>query len=400
LFQEAAIINPEQKIDQSSKPGGYRRLLVNAALVLGGIAVALGMVGIFFLFFPQFQPGVTVFTAGMGDLFVAQQGVTAPPPNPDKILDVYFIHYGDDGFRVPARTADHYDVLALGDSYTEAGNVGKPWPDTLARDSGLTVRNLGFRGWGPVEEARAMEIFGADADADYVIISLFDGNDFSDAAFSLKYREDFVLPADELKKIKEQQENEDFQLPSPDDGPFKYPLQININGQESDMVFFEAYAWWLNIERETFERSTNYQIIKESWQEIVDLAGDACVIVTYFPSKEHIYVPYLNEHGRVRLMESAFVVTASPDDVFYISFDLPVGTFDDLLSRLDNQRDAVANLAGELGLPFADLTPAFQQAAATGQILYYVYDTHWNQAGHDLAGQVLADFIASDPCQK
>jgi hypothetical protein len=39
------------------------------------------------------------------------------------------------------------------------------------------------------------------------------------------------------------------------------------------------------------------------------------------------------------------------------------------------------------------LTPVFEQAAAEGQMTYLTYDTHWNQAGQELAGKAVADFV-------
>lgn len=375
-----------------------RRWLINLGLAAVGIGVALGIVEIAFALFPQWRPGTTKFLAGMGDLFVAQRGMTARPPDPYQLLSAYYIRWGEDGFRVPARTAERYDVLALGDSYTEAANVGYPWPDVLAEKSGLTVRNLGFRGYGPFDQARIMEKFGAKAGAQFVIETHFAGNDFSDAMFAETYRQEYVSPAAERAEILKTQPAVDEALWEPGDTPFKYPLQVEMSGQRHDVVFMEAFLWWLNIERETFDQSDNLRVIQESWQRIVDAAGDACVIISYFPSKEQIYAPYILPEQRAVLLQNAFVVTADPGGPFYISFDLPAGTWEEVVSRLDNQRDSVAALAGKMGLPFADLTPAFKEAAARGEMLYYTYDTHWNQAGHDLAGQLLADFIAANPC--
>jgi hypothetical protein len=31
-------------------------------------------------------------------------------------------------------------------------------------------------------------------------------------------------------------------------------------------------------------------------------------------------------------------------------------------------------------------------------MVYYVYDTHLNQRGHDLVGAAIADYLRSDPC--
>jgi len=36
------------------------------------------------------------------------------------------------------------------------------------------------------------------------------------------------------------------------------------------------------------------------------------------------------------------------------------------------------------------LLPVFQQHVDAGELLYYPYDTHWNQDGQDLAAQTIA----------
>jgi hypothetical protein len=46
---------------------------------------------------------------------------------------------------------------------------------------------------------------------------------------------------------------------------------------------------------------------------------------------------------------------------------------------------------------FIDLLPAFEEAVARGDLLYYPYDTHWNQAGHNLAAQVIAEALRGEP---
>jgi hypothetical protein len=112
-------------------------------------------------------------------------------------------------------------------------------------------------------------------------------------------------------------------------------------------------------------------------------------------------LPYVVPDDRERLLEGVQRVVPDEDgELLKVGLDAApdVTTYDNLVRRLDNQRDAVAALAAQMGLPFADLTPAFQREAAQGEILYYIYDTHWNQAGHDLAGAVLADFVADNPC--
>jgi hypothetical protein len=67
-------------------------------------------------------------------------------------------------------------------------------------------------------------------------------------------------------------------------------------------------------------------------------------------------------------------------------------------AQLSAQRDALRQLTeGRAGWRFIDLTPAFVEAVGRGELLYYPYDTHWNQAGHDLAAQVIAEALRAAP---
>jgi hypothetical protein len=53
-----------------------------------------------------------------------------------------------------------------------------------------------------------------------------------------------------------------------------------------------------------------------------------------------------------------------------------------LLAHLDDQHDAIARLAASRPRwHFIDLLPAFREAVERGELLYYAYDSHWNQAG-------------------
>jgi hypothetical protein len=48
------------------------------------------------------------------------------------------------------------------------------------------------------------------------------------------------------------------------------------------------------------------------------------------------------------------------------------------------------------GLPeaeFLDLTPALNQEAKKGSLVYFGYDSHWSPAGHRVAAAAIADFL-------
>lgn len=371
-----------------------RTVLVNLGLAAGGVAFALVMIQLGLMLFPQLRSGSTLvkFTLGVGDIFYNQPGWVAPPDEPYQVLAEFPLVYDEDGFRMPARPAEHYQVLALGDSYTEAANVSLPWPDTLARASGLSVRNLGFRGYGPVEEALVLQQYGPDSDPDYVIVGFFEGNDLSNAVTArdrnLLMPIDSTMPDEEFADL-------DIWM-SDHEGPFRYPMRLQINDQEIDIAFLEGYVWGLNGDLQVYAQSLDLEITAQSWHEMDAVLPDDCLIIAFFPSKPHIYLPYLMPEYQDVLLENVAGLDSEPGGrIQLVQEDTP---FDVLVDRLDNLRDAVAARARAEGFIFFDLTPFFQEAAARGELLHYAYDTHWNQAGHDLAGRVLADFVASDPC--
>jgi hypothetical protein len=60
---------------------------------------------------------------------------------------------------------------------------------------------------------------------------------------------------------------------------------------------------------------------------------------------------------------------------------------------LDDQAHLLADFAAEQNINYLDLTSHFQEEAAAGVELYYPFDTHWNQGGHDLAARTIGMYI-------
>jgi hypothetical protein len=365
---------------------------LNLTLILVGCAFAGLMILGFLAIFPQYRPGYVTFTISQGDIFLNQAPWIAPPANPDEIIATYPISWDGDGFRVPARQADTYPIIAIGDSYTEAPNAARPWPDVLADAAGIPVRNLAYRGFGPVDEAEILRLYGTNSGANTVVIGYFEGNDLSNALTAL--RDGVTLPKDVDAA---QRALTAINMAEITERDIRYPMQVTLNGVSQDIVFFEPYAWILNTGRDAFRRSSNFQATMQAYSEMQAAMPDACMVVAYFPTKPHIYLPYLDEEDRPTLMNKVERFEANEGEPLTNELNLET-TYDDLLNRVDNQRDVMQEVFQDAGLVFFDLTPVIADAAAQGQMLYYIYDTHWNQAGHDLVGQAIADFLATDPC--
>lgn len=359
---------------------------------LFGIGMALGMIALLLAIFPRFNPNNITFTVGMGDILFYQTAWMPPLDNKDEVLSVHPIAWDSEGFRVARRTADFYPIVALGDSFTESANAAAPWPDVLAEALNTPVRNLGFRGFGPLDEVEAFKRYAADGGAQTIVVGFFEGNDMSNAVTFQK--RGFIPPSD----------TEDFNLIQVDDTnvterDIRYPMQVDLNGTLHDIVFLEGYVWQLNGLYSAYERSLNLDLIAQSWQELRAAAPQACIVIAYFPDKSHIYLPFLTAEDRLTLMQK--VTRTGAGEGRALSSRDPNEEdrlFDTLLSRLGNQRDAVAARAAAEGFPFFDTTPILRDAASQGEMLYYTYDTHWNQDGHNRVGTALAEYLRVNPC--
>jgi hypothetical protein len=368
--------------------------VLNLTLVFAGCLFAGLLLLLLLTIFPQHRPGYVTFTVSQGDIFLNYASWIAPPENPDEIIATYPISWDEEGFRVPAVQADYYPILAIGDSYTEAPNAPRPWPDVLAETSGIPVRNLAYRGFGPVDEAEIMRLNGTKSGAETVVIGYFEGNDLSNAVSALE--NGIVLPKDVDAAARALTAINMAEIRERD---IRYPMQVTLNGVRQEIVFLEPYAWILNTGREAYRRSSNFQATMQAYAEMRAALPDACMIVAYFPTKEHIYLPYLDAEDRSILMNKAERFEANEGEKLQNLPDTET-TFDNLLNRLDNQRDVIREAMEEKGFVFFDLTPMLAKEAAQGEMLYYLYDTHWNQAGHDLVGSALADFISTEPCNQ
>jgi len=166
-----------------------RNLLINIGLMVGGTAIGVIAV-LVILSASDIELGGTrfIFTDYNGDNFAHQQGLVRPPAT-NRVLEDVTIFRDEDGFRRPAITADSYPIIAIGDSFTDGGQT--PWIDYLAGALNMPVRNLGWRGFGPLEYVQIMRDYGDDGH-EWILIAFFEGNDLGNIATSqeaLKTRE-------------------------------------------------------------------------------------------------------------------------------------------------------------------------------------------------------------------
>ncbi len=358
---------------------------VRIGLVLGGFACAGLALLLILQIFPEWHPNAQryIFQERDGDTFRHQPGFVRPPEGNRELEN--FIRFADeDGFRQARLTADHYPIIALGDSYTEGGQV--PWVDVLAETLDVPIRNLGWRGFGPLQYAEVMRQYGSNNHR-WILIGYFEGNDLSNIQSAAEQGVDIARTGAEPDA------REPFEIVTNPTGNYLYPLEHQIEDRTFELAYISDYLWWLNGSAETYRNSRNIDLLRDALTTIRDLAGDACVGLVYMPVKGHIYLQYAAaDPNRFYVLQNALPLQLGPDDWLTLGDFTPI-EFDAWHANADNQRMVVREVTDELGMHFIDLVPTFLAANASDPPLYYVYDSHWSQAGHDLAGATIAEYL-------
>lgn len=387
-----------------------KKLLPRLLLVISGLLCAVVTFGLAIQLFPDLLPSTLrddpldqrspneelrfIFTDYMGDTFYNPPGMVRPPEE-NRVLEDFILRYDADGFRLPRLTADSYPIIALGDSFTEGGQI--PWVDVLAETLEIPVRNLGWRGLGTLDEARLMQEYGR-GDHKWVLIGYFEGNDLSNiqSAYDRMQNEGVSILSLTRELTEEERPAEPVTNP---ENRYLYPLQHVIGEHTYELAYVSDYLWWLNGTEETYRQSRNMEEFRKALESIKEAAGDACVALVYMPSKEHIYFPYSDPAGNQRyVLENGLELRLNEQG--WLSFGgLTPQDYETVTSRLNNHRNVIRDATLEAGMHFMDLTPVFEEAVFAGEPTYYPYDSHWNERGHRLAGESIAGFLSQqDDC--
>lgn len=387
--------------------------LQQLALALGGVLAAALMATLLLLLFPALLPDTgrdamrteagtsldVTFRVSDGDMFWVLPGDVAPPSD-DPILEQYTLAWDEDGFRVPQQPATTYPIAIFGDSFTEGANVPLPYPDLLATHLGVPVRNYGYRGYGPYEILEVAEQYASADPRTWVLYAHFSGNDLSEVLRTEQARVSertpfFKLPF-ALQQASENLQAQATALSTPDpNANYKYPMPVIIGSNFYEMAFLDIYFWWQLAPRDTtFNNSRTFSVIGDVLSSIDNaVTAETCRAVIFIPTKEQLYYPFIHESSRRWLRPVAYRPGLLGEDRLLALYEAPFTPAQepDIIADMQAQRDAIAQLADQHGWQFIDLLQPFQEAVAAGQLLYYRYDTHWNQAGHELAAQTIAE---------
>jgi hypothetical protein len=385
------------------------------ALVMLGMGIALGMMELLLRTFPNWVPSEVRVNPPVrrvqalidetydlrqsnGDLYHLMRG-TILPLSPDQDQVVARVHMITDahGFRNSPPEKATYGIVALGDSFTRASGVAFAWPQKLAEYNGSDVLNLGDVGFGPHDELKVLRQYGLKKQPQWVILAFFEGNDLYDAA-AYEQANPFILTR--FARYILDRSIDTWQARRWDGAhaavatTYRYPITVTMNNKELEMTFFSSYISWLSVGREEIESSQNYRITRETILQMHELSetADANFLLVYVPSKEHVYLPYLNDTD-IRARVFTDVPTIELDEAGFLQFMSETTTPELVRQHMDDQANLLADFAAERNIRYLDLTPIFQEEAGAGVELYYPFDTHWNQLGHNLAAATINEYI-------
>ena len=274
--------------------------------------------------------------------------------------------YDGEGFRNPSVLAKA-DVVVVGDSFVEGLHVADAELMTtrLARETGLTVANLGRSGDGPQQERHILERFGLPKRPKTCVWVFYEGNDLEDAseyesnraavaslgpvsASRILYERSFLRNA--LMYARRA-----WLAPEKTRPASRYQGMFPSRSGNVTMTFASDDYRRANDPAKLAKAAS---AIREG-ASLCERAG-ARLIVVFVPTKARVY-------------EELCTFPADTAVVTPTQADLP--------GRL---REAIAGGGSVL---FLDLTPSFRDDAERGDLLYLADDTHWTAAGHALAAK-------------
>ena len=300
----------------------------------------------------------------------------------------YTVSYVRDshGFRNDEPWPDDVDLVVIGDSFTAAEAIVRPFWEGLS-DSMLV---FGLPGSGTLEHQRLFEAFALPRHPETVVLAFFAGNDLNDSkVFSDNLSEgltfadrvhgdknplDYSVLFHLLLYVRRSSEPEKQAL-------CHYP-QIAETEPRTPVAFYKAFLPNLAKDGEAIRNSEAFRL---AWAGISEMAEaqhsrGAAFVLMYIPQKAELYWPYLNAQSKAEIIAG-------------VQTDRRFTGLEGIEGNLSAQRDVLQQMASAIGIPFLDLTPVLQEAIDDGLSPWFVSDTHWNQVGHNIARIALLDFL-------
>ena len=300
----------------------------------------------------------------------------------------YSVAYQRDrhGFRNPMPWRDDIDLVVVGDSFTAAESVQRPFWEELSP----AMLSLGLPGSGALEQIQLLHAFAMPRKPETVVLAYFGGNDLADnqvfhelqrhgKTWARKPHEN-RSPFEYLVSVHLILLLRDTLLKSAA-ADCHYPLLAHTQPPQP-VAFFDDMLPQLALDGVDLRATAMFQITRDAIEDLArELKAQGIRFVfVYIPQKAELYWRYLDASSQSR------IARALSDEGHAVAADA-------ITVKLSAQRELWHDIAAENGFDILDLTPILADEIAAGAAPYFFGDTHWNQIGHDIARDALRDSL-------
>ena len=290
----------------------------------------------------------------------------------DETVNQYGFHDVEHGPKRPGTKR----ILLLGDSYVEAGSVeiSATIGQRLAHYSKTEVVACGRSAWGQRQPLELLQQYSAEIDPDLVISLFLPFNDVSDNSEVLKAK-----AWDQLTRMNQVRPGW-VKLPAQRAPLFIVPWS-RLNQLISHRLGVVSVRREKQIPLDYFVYSVDYDYVwHRAWQDT-----EALLLATRDVSRrigaKYVIVSASTPHGvlgRQKGLERLQKIYPGMRDRQW---------------DLDGPNRRLAPFCEANDIAFLSLEPAFRVQTKKGRRLHWKFDGHWNAAGNDLAGRLIAEFI-------
>lgn len=334
-----------------------------------------------------------------GDLIDKGQ-VAAGIPSGDGIEEVRLV---TDAFGF--RSVEHHeacDVVILGDSFTEAANLGErdAYPLVLDRERPERICNLSVAAVGTLQQRDFLERWGLPRTPRLVLLAFFEGNDLEDNFNYTRIRSrlgeepawrTFLRRRPLLRLGRSVMGGGSAGGPPAAEsraGSMTInPVRGEIAGRPLTLGFYSAYIERLARSNEELAAAESWGLTRGYLDEIATRcrASGTPLAIAFLPSKPHVYLQLLLDSVEAEALRAFAGRTGEAPEAFVARLEANAGALRELVRQWSRER----------GVAFIDPLDRLVEAGARGRKLFLSWDTHMNAEGHRVLTSVLGEALAA-----
>ena len=283
------------------------------------------------------------------------------------------------------------DVVFIGDSHTEAGNV--PIEDTFAqrvrRALSASVRNLGRASYGPSQELIVLKQYGLKCKPRVVVWQICETNDMTEEIWFHSW---IKRSRPRMQGITDRSRREVWKRRSPTYQLFDWvrrsdPWPLRGTFRDAENKIHPMCFLYVTGKEQLPKGNKGWPFIEKSLREGAQVLADKGIdlIVMCIPMKIRVMGQYV-EPGEM-------LIAIFKKHLKKMGLDTNT-----TLSQWDLHKDQtlawhLEQVCQNLNVPFIDTTPSLRKNVAEGKLVYHPYETHFSSLGH----MVVADLLQNHP---